>query len=186
MTAWLRPRLPGSARLRALMVTFPERYGRSVQCMTEGAVGERAQQAQIAERRFWLVSPAAAIGLAVWVLLLAAAVIPLTLAAHQGMLYNIGQVVTFLPIAAVSFVVARYRPRNPIGWLLIATAAGALITADGQLYVWLVYRLGHHLPFGPVALLLAFAWFTNYLTLPPVILLFPDGVLPSPRWRSVL
>jgi len=47
-----------------------------------------------------------------------------------------------------------------------------------------VYRLVHHLPFGPVALFLAFAWLTNFVTLPLAILLFPDGVLPA-RWRWV-
>jgi hypothetical protein len=119
------------------------------------------------------------------VLLLAIAAVPLTLAAHQGVLYNVGQVATFLPIAAVGFMVAWHRPRNPIGWLLIVTAAGALLTVDGQLYAWLVYRLGHHLPFGPAALLLAFAWLTNFVTLPLAILLFPDGVLTA-RWRRVL
>jgi hypothetical protein len=44
-------------------------------------------------------------------------------------------------------MVAWHRPRNPIGWLLIVTAAGALLTLDGQLYARVVYRLGHHLPF---------------------------------------
>jgi len=120
------------------------------------------------------------------VLLLAVAAVPLALAAHQSVLYNVGQVVTFLPIAAAGAVVARHQRRNPIGWLLIVTAAGALLTVDAQLYVWLTYRLGDHWPFGPVALLLAFAWLTNWVTLPLAILLFPDGVLPSPRWRWVL
>ncbi len=153
--------------------------------MTEAAAGDRAQQTQVAAR-FWLASPATATGLSIFVLLLAAAIVPLTLVAHQGVLANVGQVVTFLPIAAVGLVVARHRPRNPIGWLLVAAAAAALLTDDAELYVWLVYRLGHHLPLGPVALLLAFTWFTLYMTLPLAILLFPDGALPSPRWRWVL
>jgi two-component system, NarL family, sensor kinase len=96
-----------------------------------------------------------------------------------------GQVVPFLTIAAVGLVIARHRPRSPIGWLLIA-AASAMLTDDADLYVWLVYRLGHHLPLGPVALLLAFTQFTLYMTLPVAILLFPDGALPSLRWRWVL
>ena len=154
--------------------------------MTEGAPGGRAPHTQVAARRFWLASPAAVAGLAVLVLLLAAAVVPLALAAHQGVLSNVGQVVPFLPIAAVGLVIARHRPRNPIGWLLIAAAASVVLTDDAELYVWLVYRLGHHLPLGPVALLLAFTQFTLYMTLPVAILLFPDGVLPSPRWRWVL
>jgi hypothetical protein len=151
--------------------------------MTAGSSTEQAPQTLGGARRLRVVS--AAIGLAVLVLLLAAAVIPLALAARQGVLYNVGQVATFLPIAAVGFLVAWHRPRNPIGWLLIVTAAGALLTVDGQLYAWLVYRLDHHLPFGPAALLLAFAWLTNFVTLPLAILLFPDGVLPA-RWRWVL
>lgn len=48
-----------------------------------------------------------------------------------------------------------------------------------------MYRLGHHWPFGPAAVLLAFMWLTNFATLPLVILLSPDGVLPA-RWRRVL
>jgi hypothetical protein len=148
--------------------------------MKAGSPGERALQALGGTRCRW-VAPAA-IGLAALVLLLAIAAVPLALAAHQGVLYNVGQVVTFLPIAAVGFMVSWHRPRNPIGWLLIVTAAGALLTVDGQLYEWLVYRLGHHLPFGPAALFLAFAWLTNFVTLPLAILLFPDGVLPA-RWR---
>jgi hypothetical protein len=154
--------------------------------MAEGPPGERAPHTQVAAQRFWLASPATATALAVLVLLLAAAVVPLALVAHQGVLSNVGQVVPFLPIAAVGFVIVRHRPRNPIGWLLIATGACAVLTADAQLYVWLVYRLGHHLPLGPVALLLAFTWFIAYATLPLAILLFPDGALPSPRWRPVL
>ena len=154
--------------------------------MAEGAGSQRIRRTQVAARPFWLVSPAIAAGMAVVVLVLAIAVIPLALVARQGVLYNLGQVVTFLPIAAAGFVVARHQRRNPIGWLLIVTAAGALLTVDAQLYVWLAYRLGHHLPFGPAALLLSLAWLTNWVTLPLAILLFPDGVLPSPRWRPVL
>ena len=164
-------------------VTFPERSERGVGHMKAGSSGELAPQALGGRRR--LRASYAAIGLAALVLLLAIAVIPFTLAARQGVLYNVGQVATFLPIAAVGFMVAWHRPRNPIGWLLIVTAAGALLTVDGQLYAWLIYRLGHHLPFGPAALLLAFAWLTNFVTLPLAILLFPDGVLPA-RWRWVL
>ena len=89
-------------------------------------------------------------------------------------------------MAAVGLVVARHQPRNPIGWLLLATAAGALLSADAAPYAWLVYRRGHHLPFGPVALLVGLAFLSLYVALPPVLLLFPDGVPRSPRWRWVL
>ncbi len=124
--------------------------------------------------------------LAVLVVLLAAGVFPLSLLAGQSLLSNASQVVTFLPVAAVGFLVARHQPRNPIGWLLLACATAPLLSADATLYVWLVYRLGHRLPLGPVAVLLAMTWTILFLTLPLVILLFPDGKLPSRRWRWVL
>jgi hypothetical protein len=122
----------------------------------------------------------------VLVALLAAAVFPLSLLGGHSVLSNASQVVTFLPIAAVGFVVARNQPRNPIGWLLLACATATLLSDDAALYVWLVYRLGHRLPLGPVALLLAMTWGILFLTLPLVILLVPDGALPSRRWRRVL
>jgi hypothetical protein len=129
---------------------------------------------------------AAANGAGIVVLVLGVAVFPLSALAHQGVLANANQVVMFLPIGAVGVVVARRLPRNPIGWLLLACAAGALLSACAGPYAWLVYRLGHRLPLGPLVLVLAMSWPTLYLTLPPVILLFPDGTLPSRRWRTVL
>ena len=142
--------------------------------------------AGVAGRRRRLSSPATAAALAVVVVLLAAALVPLSLLARQNALSNVGLNGVFLPMAAVGLVVARRQPRNPIGWLLLAAPAGQLLSADAALYTGLVYRLGHQLPLGPVALLLAVSFLSLYLTLPPAILLFPDGALPSPRWRWVL
>jgi hypothetical protein len=142
--------------------------------------------AGVAGRRLRLASPATAAALAVVVVLLAAALVPLSLLARQNVLSNVGSNAVFLPMAAAGLVVARRQPGNPIGWLLLAAPAGQLLSADAALYTGLVYRFGHRLPLGPVALLLAMSFFSLYLTLPPAILLFPDGALPSPRWRWVL
>ncbi len=137
-------------------------------------------------RRFRPGLKAMANGAGMLVLLLAVAVFPLSALAHQSIASNASQVVIFLPIAAVGLVIARRLPRNPIGWLLLACAAGMLLSACAGRYVWLVYRLGHRLPLGPLALALALSWLAVYLTLPLVMLLFPDGTLPSRRWRPVL
>jgi hypothetical protein len=121
------------------------------------------------------------------VLLLAAAVIPLSVLVHQSVPANAMQLITGLPLGVVDFIVARRQPRNPIGWLLLAVPVGVLIILNAVAYAVQVYRSGFRLPLGPVAVFLAFAYIpVLFVALPPVFLLFPDGELPSPRWRRVL
>jgi hypothetical protein len=123
----------------------------------------------------------------VLVLLLAAAVIPLDVLARQNVLVNVAELVVGVPMAAVGFIVARRQPGNPIGWLLLVIPVGVLLSLVAGPYAWLVYRMGYHLPFGPAAVLAENAyWVVLTLALPPVFVLFPDGVLPSRRWRWVL
>jgi hypothetical protein len=99
-----------------------------------------------------------------------------------------GLLVVILVIAVTGLVVAGHQPRNPIGWLLAGEAAFMLLSIDGGAYASFVYRFGHHglLFAGPLALVLN-QLFSNSLTgFPLVILLFPDGRLPSRRWRWAL
>ena len=119
--------------------------------------------------------------------LLAAAVIPLDVLARQGVLANSALLAISLPMCAVGLIVARRQPGNSIGWLLLVIPVGVLLGLDAGPYAWLVYRMGYRLPFGPAALLLENSyWAVLTIALPPVFLLFPDGELPSPRWRWVL
>ena len=121
------------------------------------------------------------------VALLAAALVTLAVITRQNPLTAGGDVVAIaVPFAAVGVLVARRQPGNVIGWLMISTAVWALLGADAGFYAVFDYRLGHGWPFGPVALLLNQAWLPTIASLPLVILLFPDGRLPSPRWRWVL
>jgi hypothetical protein len=136
-------------------------------------------------RLSWLASPASASVLAVLVVLLAGALIPLSLAARQNPLAtgNATVVVVTVSFAVVGLVVAWYRPRNPIGWFMLAVAMGLIFYVDSGLYNVLNYRLGHRLPLAPVVLLLYQVSEPELGLLPLIILLFPDGRLPSPRWR---
>jgi hypothetical protein len=132
--------------------------------------------------RSWAASALGAV-----VLLLAVAVIPLSLWARQDLVGNTAELSIGVPMGAVGFLVARRQPRNPIGWLLLIVPAGVLASIDAGPYSVLVYRDGYHLPFGAAALLLQSAYFfVLFVALPPVLLLFPDGTLPSSRWRWVL
>jgi hypothetical protein len=151
----------------------------------KGAASGQASQTRVVKRSR-LASPGTATALAVLVVLLAAAFIPLLVVSRQSVSSNADQLAEFLPMAAVGLIVARSQPRNPIGWLLLIAPACVFLTGDAGAYSALVYRLGRHLPLGWVALLLSYTFLFIFVTLPLVVLLFPDGRVPSPRWRWVL
>ena len=136
----------------------------------------------------WLRRPATAWVLAGLTVLFAAALIPLSVAARQNPLATGGaNVMIGASFAAVGLVVASHRPRNPIGWLMLFVAAGFIFYIDSGLYNVLNYRLGHRLPLAPVVLLLYHAESEpGFVLLPLTIFLFPDGRLPSARWRWVV
>jgi len=89
-----------------------------------------------------------------------------------------------LPFPIVGLLIALRRPENAIGWLLLAIGFawyfGEVLTGYGTYGVTV-----RSLPAADWALA-----FTNMLWVPPIglmgtftLLLFPDGHLPSPRWR---
>ncbi len=104
---------------------------------------------------------------------------------------NVSELLGFLPFLAfpiVGALIASRRPQNPIGWICLA---------DGLL--WSILGVAdHYSRYGvaqpgsvssPVAIAYALS---QWLWLPPVgllgiymILLFPDGRLPSRRWRPL-
>jgi hypothetical protein len=90
-----------------------------------------------------------------------------------------------LPFAAVGLIVARRRPRNSIGWLLLAFAFAVLVSVDAANYAVVVYRTHDALPFGRLAVALAPAWVPVLVLAPLPIILFPDGRIPRGRWRWV-
>jgi hypothetical protein len=131
-----------------------------------------------------LVRPATAWTLTGLTVLLTVALVPLSLAARQNPFAAGGvNVVIGFSFAVIGLVVAWHRPRNLTGWLMLALGAGFIVQVDGGLYNLLNYRLGHHLPLAPVVLILYHVSEPELGLIPLVILLFPDGRLPSPRWR---
>ena len=133
----------------------------------------------------WLRRPVTIWALAGLALLLAVPLVPLSLAARQNPLATAGppDIVVCLSFAVVGLVVAWYRPGNPIGWLMLVLAVSILFYIDAGFYDVIGYRSGHRLPFAPVVLFLYEIQQPVLGLLPLVILLFPDGRLPSPRWR---
>jgi len=126
--------------------------------------------------------PSAAALLGASILLLAAALVGLSLLARKPG-YPLLPLMIAIPSAAIGVLVARRQPRNPSGWLLLGIAVAILLSTGAGVYSLLVYRLGRDLPLGPLGLVLYQLWSPALALFLLVILLFPDGRLPSPRWR---
>jgi hypothetical protein len=86
--------------------------------------------------------------------------------------------------ATVGALIAARRA-NRVGWLFVALGLAAALQACSGAYGERVTLLGPgSLPAGSLANGLGgFLWPVNYLLFGLVLLLFPDGRLPSPRWR---
>jgi len=94
----------------------------------------------------------------------------------------------FAAFGTVGLVVALRQPRNPIGWLYLSswTGVGLVFGVAGTVSQWAAER-SPSVPGGTFS-----TWLQNWGWVPLFIvllsfpfLLFPDGHLPSPRWRPV-
>jgi hypothetical protein len=141
-------------------------------------------------RRFRLTPRAITAGLAGLIVVLVGLLIAMApLTTQQTPLWaGVGLLVVILVTATAGLVVAGHQPRNPIGWLLAGEAAFMLLSIDAGACASLVYEFGHRSlgVLGPEALVLSQLFSYCLIGFPLVILLFPDGRLPSPRWRWVL
>ena len=87
--------------------------------------------------------PAIALWLTVATAVLLVAGLPLAAATHQFSGGGIVQFAILLPFAAVGGVVARRRPDNPIGWLMLGTAFIGAVSDIAGWYAVLAYHYGH-------------------------------------------
>ena len=101
--------------------------------------------------------------------------------------YTVNLVVAALSFSTVGVLVASRRKENPIGWLLLGM--GILYATELFAGNYSVYTLSTNpgsLPSVPVAAwLTSWAWIAGGSLVLFVFLFFPDGRLPSPRWRPV-
>jgi signal transduction histidine kinase len=90
--------------------------------------------------------------------------------------------------AWIGWLIVVRQPGNTIGWLLlVAPILATLAFANGDYVNLALVQHPGSLPFGVAA-----AWLDRWLIVPaeyifvPIFLLFPDGRVPSRRWRPVL
>ena len=134
------------------------------------------------------VAPGVAVAFGVLTLGAGLATAPLDRLAHQptphGPFSLLFLVVLLTPGVMVGTLLAARRPRNPIGWMLLAFYFLAIAPASD--YAIIDYRQHHgHLPLGSVAVVALASW-PMWLVLISVLLwVFPDGRLPQGRRRRV-
>jgi hypothetical protein len=114
--------------------------------------------------------------------------VPLAIARHQTgpggpVVYTLITLAVAVPGTAMGVSLAARRPRNPIGWLLLALLLLAANPASD--YAILDYRLHHGtLPLGWAAVLFLASSPAVPVLLAILLWVFPDGRLPG-RWRPV-
>jgi hypothetical protein len=120
--------------------------------------------------------------------IVAAGVVWLFFAAELDDTYLLFSGVAGLSYPVVGATVLTRRPGHAIGWIFVAIGAGMSLVGLANGYA------AYSLTVLPDALLATgvFAWLSGWLWVPSLgllmtfaLLLFPDGRLPSPRWRPV-
>ena len=132
--------------------------------------------------------------LAAWALLLLSvsfAVLGWVLVALNGrsIWANLTPALAALPFPVVGALIARRHPDNPVGWILCVIGLSEGLSLALAEYAWraLIVRPGS-LPLGAEAAWAAsWTWMLGAVLLVTfLLLLFPDGRLPSRRWRPVV
>jgi len=133
-----------------------------------------------------LTSRAACLVIGGVLLALFAAAVPLSRLAHQNLNAGGGSIPVWVSaaFAAVGLVLAWRRPANPLGWIMLVGAFFFAVSEDASYYTVATYGLRHgDLPLGAVALLAQPGWAPGIVLLGLLVLVFPDGRLPSSLTR---
>ena len=148
----------------------------------------RARSAAAPGRRWHIARPGAALAVGILtVAVLVSAVIVVSIAKQRVTLGNIGEAAVFGSFAVVGMIVAWHQPRNPMGWVLLGIPLFFFLDNLGGSYAYLDYRLhGGRLPLGALAVLVTPSWAPAIVLAGLCLLLFPDGRIPSGRWKPVL
>jgi hypothetical protein len=138
----------------------------------------------------WLAWSVCAAALALFALSLVLIILGWSTPLPKGWVSWQGQIITtvgFIGAPVLGGIVASRRPENVYGWLWLGLGLSAAILqlADSYAAYALVVEPGSLPAPRAVSQVLGMAWGMGVTLLPFLLLLFPDGNLPSGRWRPV-
>jgi len=142
-------------------------------------------------RRFWRSLPAVAMTIALAADIAAVVVIVATIRAGGDPTFEVtgvGGLVLGATYGIVGWVIASRRPDNSIGWVFLAIGLSQAIDTFVSYYsTYGLVVVPGSLPFAAeLSWVAVWAWAPGFTLLATLsVLLFPDGRLPSPRWRPV-
>jgi hypothetical protein len=89
--------------------------------------------------------------------------------------------------ATMGALVAVHVPRNPIGWIFLAIPFGGAVAGitENLAFQGLVHDPGSVPGATAIAWVYSWAWYPLVGLLPFVLLLYPTGAVPGPRWRPL-
>jgi MFS family permease len=138
-------------------------------------------------RHLRLATPGTALALGLLIIAMLAALAVISSVTHQNNAAGFVLAAVLVCFAVVGVIVAWHQPRNVMGWVLLGVTFFFLLENLGSSYAYLDYRLhGGRLPLGWLGVLLSPAWSPAIVLAGLSLLLFPDGRLPSRRWRPML
>ena len=83
-------------------------------------------------------------------------------------------------------IVASRRPKNPIGWMWLGIGMGIALSSFAGSYATYALDSGSlPAPRAVGTVVAGTGWIVSFTLIPLLLLLFPEGRLPSPRWKSV-
>jgi signal transduction histidine kinase len=106
---------------------------------------------------------------------------------------DLGPNTTILAVAmlialVIGCLIVDRMPSNPVGWILVLLGLFGLFSElVGEYAIYALFRDPGSLPLGPeAAWLYSWVWVGIVGLIPPLLLYFPNGALPSRRWKVVL